>query len=157
MNFARQIAVAFYGWCVKTGRAESNPLRVVPKQDETRDRRRVSRPLTDDEMTRLLRVARERGRDAWYLAAALAGLRKGDTQRLTCGDVNFAESTVTIRHGKAKRPDVIDPETKNPCNRRGFLVILRDYRQSGRRDLNPRRSAWKADALPLSYTRNHKL
>ena len=107
VNFARQIAVAFYGWCIKTGRAESNPLRVVPKQDEARDRRRVRRPLTDDEMTRLLAVARERGRDAWYLAAALAGLRKGDMQRLTWGDVNFAEATVTIRHGKAKRLDVI--------------------------------------------------
>lgn len=56
---------------------------MVPKQDEARDRRRVRRPLTDDEMTRLLAVARERGRDAWYLAAALAGLRKGDMQRLT--------------------------------------------------------------------------
>jgi integrase len=99
--------VAFYGWCVKTGRAESNLLRVVPKQDESRDRRRVRRPLTDDELSRLLAVARDRGREAWYLAAALAGLRKGDMQRLKWGDVNFAESTVTIRHGKAKRLDVI--------------------------------------------------
>ena len=107
MNFARQIAVAFYGWCVRTGRAESNPLRVVPKQDETRDRRRVRRPLTDDELSRLLVVARERGRDAWYLAAALAGLRKGDMQRLTWTDVNFAEGTLTIRHGKARRTDLI--------------------------------------------------
>ena len=107
MNFARQIAVAFLAWCVRTGRAAANPLRVVPKQDETRDRRRVRRPLTDDEMTRLLAVARERGRDAWYLAAALAGLRKGDMQRLTWADVNFAAGTVTLRHGKAKRVDVI--------------------------------------------------
>jgi integrase len=107
VNFARQIAVAFFGWSVRTGRAESNPLRVVPKQDETRDRRRVRRPLTDDELSRLLAVARERGRDAWYLVAALAGLRKGDLQRLTWADVNFAESTLTIRHGKAKRLDVI--------------------------------------------------
>ncbi len=107
MNFSRQIAVGFVAWCVRTGRAATNPLRVVPKQDETRDRRRVRRPLTDDEMTRLLAVARERGRDAWYLAAALAGLRKGDMQRLTWADVNFAAGTVTLRHGKAKRVDVI--------------------------------------------------
>ena len=107
VNFARQIAVAFYGWCVKTGRAESNPLRVVPKQDETRDRRRVRRPLTDDELTLLLAVARERGREAWYLAAALAGLRKGDMRRLTWSDVDFDEGTLTVRHGKAKRVDVI--------------------------------------------------
>ncbi len=107
VNFARQIAVAFYGWCVRTGRAESNPLRVVPKQDEARDRRRVRRPLTDDELSRLLAVARERGREGWYLAAALAGLRRGDLQRLTWGDVNFDEGTLTLRHGKAKRLDVI--------------------------------------------------
>ncbi len=107
VNFARQIAVAFYSWCVKTGRAETNPLRVVPKLDETRDRRRVRRPLTDDELRRLLSVARERGREAWYLAAALAGLRKGDLQRLTWADVDFDEGTITIRHGKAKRVDVV--------------------------------------------------
>lgn len=107
INFARQIAVAFFAWCVKTRRAESNPLKVVPKQDESRDRRRVRRPLTDDELGRLVGVAQERGRDAWYLAAALAGLRKGDMQRLTWADVNFAEGTITITHGKAKRADVI--------------------------------------------------
>ncbi len=120
VNFARQIAVAFYGWCVKTGRAESNPLRVVPKQDEARDRRRVRRPLTDDELSRLLLVARERGRDAWYLAAALAGLRKGDMQRLTWGDVNFADSTLTLRLGKAKRVDVIPmhPQLADALRRR---------------------------------------
>ncbi len=27
------------------------------------------------------------------------------------------------------------------------------YRLSGKRDLNPRLSAWEADALPLSYSR----
>lgn len=107
VNYARQIVVAFYGWCVKTVRAESNPLRIVGKQDETRDRRRVRRPLTDHEMTRLLTVARERGRDAWYLAAAQAGLRKGDLQRLVWADVNFAAGTITISTGKAKRTDTI--------------------------------------------------
>ena len=107
VNFARQIAVAFYSWCVKTGRAEVNPLRIVPKQDETRDRRRVRRSLTDEELGKLLAVAREHGREAWYLAAALAGLRKGDLQRLTWTDVDFAEGTITVRGGKAKRVDVI--------------------------------------------------
>ena len=120
MNFARQIAVAFYGWCVKTGRAQANPLRVVPKQDEARDRRRVRRPLTDDELSRLLAVARERGREAWYLAAALAGLRKGDLLRLTWGDVDFGQSTVTVRAGKAKRVDVIPmhPQLADALRRR---------------------------------------
>ncbi len=120
VNFARQIAVAFYGWLVNTGKADTNPLRVVPKQDESRDRRRVRRPLTDDELARLLAVARERGREAWYLAAALAGLRKGDMRRLTWSDVDFTKGTITIRHGKAKRVDVLPmhPQLADALRRR---------------------------------------
>ena len=120
VNFARQIAVAFYGWVIKTGRAESNPLLVVPKQDESRDRRRVRRPPTDDEMTLLIAVASERGREAWYMTAALAGLRKGDLQRLTWADVNFNDSTLTIRGGKAKRVDTLPmhPQLADALRRR---------------------------------------
>ena len=106
-NFARQIAVAFASWCVRTGRWEVNPLAVVPKLDDQRDRRRVRRPLSDDELARLLEVAEARGRRAWYLAAVLAGLRKGDLQRLRWCDVDFDEQTITISEGKAKRVDVI--------------------------------------------------
>jgi integrase len=106
-NFARQIAVAFLQWCVKTSRVPSNPLRVVHKLDERNDRRRVRRPLTDDELGRLIAVGREHGREAWYLAAALAGLRRGDLVALTWSDVSFADGTITIRGGKAKRVDVV--------------------------------------------------
>ena len=67
----------------------------------------MRRPLTDAELAGLLAVARDRGRDAWYLAAALAGLRKGDMQRLTWAGVNFTDGTLTIRHGKARRTDTI--------------------------------------------------
>ena len=107
VNFARQIAIAFLSWCMKTGRVESNPLTVVPKLDEKKDRRRVRRPLTDDELARLLEVAEGRGRKAWYLAAAMAGLRKGDLQRLRWCDIDFEHSTITILDGKASRTDVI--------------------------------------------------
>jgi integrase len=107
VNFARQIVVTFMAWAVKTGRVGSNHLKVVAKMDEARDRRRIRRPLTDDELARLLAVAREYGREAWYLAAALAGLRKGDLRAITWADVNFTDSTLTIRQGKAKRVDVV--------------------------------------------------
>ena len=56
---------------------------------------------------RLLDVAESRGRKAWYLAAALAGLRRGDLKRLTWADVDFAEGSITISDGKAKRTDII--------------------------------------------------
>jgi len=107
VNFARQIAVAFVQWCVKTSKMPSNPLCVVPKLDETSDRRRVRRALTDEELGRLLDVARERGREVWYLAAALAGLRRGDLVRLTWSDIDFDQRVITIRGGKAKRVDQV--------------------------------------------------
>ena len=107
MNFARQIVVAFASWCAKTDRLESNPLKVVPKLDDQRDRRRVRRPLSDDELARLLSVAEDHGRKAWYLTAVLAGLRKGDLQRLRWCDLDFDNGTITIHEGKAKRVDVI--------------------------------------------------
>ncbi len=35
-----------------------------------------------------------------------------------------------------------------------ILIIENSKKWSGRRDLNPRPSAWEADTLPLSYARN---
>ncbi len=89
------------------GRAESNALSCVPKQDERRDRRRVRRPLTEEELGRLLSVARREGREEWYLAAVLAGLRKSDLQRVRWCDIDFAQKTLTIRDGKSRRCDVL--------------------------------------------------
>jgi integrase len=107
VNHARKYAVAFMNWCVKTGRIESNPLAVVPKLDASRDRRRIRRPLTTEELERLLDVADDCGRKPWYLAASLAGLRRGDLERLTWADVDFEAGTVTVRGGKARRVDLV--------------------------------------------------
>ena len=106
VNFARQSAVAFLNWLVRSGRVESNPLAIVAKLDESRDRRLVRRPLTDDELGRLLDTV-PACRKAWYLGAALAGLRRGDLQRLSWGDVDFHAGTITIRYGKARRVDTL--------------------------------------------------
>ena len=85
----------------------TNPLKAVAKADEARDRRRVRRALDDDELARLLAVAGDRGRRAWYLAAALAGLRKGDLRRLTWADVDFDAGVIDVRGGKSGRDDAI--------------------------------------------------
>jgi len=105
VNAVRAHAVAFLNWCVKTGRCPDNPLKIVPKLDERRDRRRVRRPLTDEELGRLIAVALPRGRALWYLTAALAGLRKGDLQQLRWADIDFETRSLIVRNGKAKRDD----------------------------------------------------
>ncbi len=46
-------------------------------------------------------------RVAWYLGAALAGLRRGDLTRLRWSSVNLEERTLTISDGKARRTDVL--------------------------------------------------
>jgi len=107
VNTRRETLRAFGNWCRKTGRVESNPFEFLPKLDETRDRRRIRRPLTDEELERLLDVAAERGRKVWYLAAVLAGLRRSELVRLTWGSIDLAAGLLTIRDGKAKREDVV--------------------------------------------------
>lgn len=107
INSHRQDAVAFMEWCRKRSLVAENRLGIVSKRDERKDRRRVRRPLTDDELARLLAAAEQRGRRPWYLCAALAGLRKGDLTRLRWGDVDLDAGAITIRLGKAKREDVL--------------------------------------------------
>ncbi len=58
-------------------------------------------------MASLLAASEPVGRKAWYMAAALAGLRKGDLTRLIWADIDFEDNAITVRDGKAKRTDVI--------------------------------------------------
>lgn len=98
---------AFLGWCVKSGRLESNPLRFLPKQVEATDRRRVRRALTDEEVDRLLAIAERRGRKLWYMLALWAGLRLSELKVATWGDVDFRRGVLVVRHGKANRVDEV--------------------------------------------------
>jgi len=107
VNFCRQVAVALTGWLVKTGKLEVNRLKVVSRLDESRDRRRVRRALTSDELASLFDVAEPRGRLCWYASAYFAGLRRGDLQRLVWSDVDFNAGTITVSEGKARRVDTI--------------------------------------------------
>ena len=68
--------------------------------NEHGDRRRIRRPLADDELARLPDVAEQRGRRGWYLTAALAGLRRSELIRLTWASVDLEQAVFTIRDGK---------------------------------------------------------
>ncbi len=60
MNQYRSAWVAFGNWCARNGRLLGNPLSVLPKADESADRRRTRRALTESELMRLLDVANRR-------------------------------------------------------------------------------------------------
>jgi integrase len=107
INTRRETFRAFGNWCRKTRRLGTHPLELLTKVDEHGDRRRIRRPLSDDELARLLEVAESRGRRGWYLMAALAGLRRSELIRLTWASVDLERGVLTIRDGKAKREDVL--------------------------------------------------
>lgn len=118
VNQNRADVVALMNWCVQVGRIPDNPLSVIPKLDERKDRRRVRRPLTEDELIYLLDIAagqdEENGgrytpRNLVYLTAALTGLRRSELKKMTWGDIDFQASVIRVRIsvGKAKREDHI--------------------------------------------------
>ena len=59
-NEYRQEMVGFANWCVRMGRLKANPFEDVPKANAKADRRRKRRALSEDELKRLLHVARWR-------------------------------------------------------------------------------------------------
>jgi len=59
INMHRSALVALCNWLVAEGRLVANPLAALPKAEETEPARK-RRPLTEDEIARLLKAARER-------------------------------------------------------------------------------------------------
>ncbi len=102
---------AFGNWCVETKRLVSNPLNRPPKLDEKADRRRQRRALTDDELQRLLRVARlrplaEYGRETVPLPPAeRKGRRTWSRAPLTLDNIDMA--AVRAHETLADRPAFI--------------------------------------------------
>lgn len=107
VNYYGGSVQTFLGWCVKTGRLPSNPLRFLPRHAEATDRRRERRALTDKELASLFAVARARGRELYYALAYYAGLRRSELERMTWGDVDLERGVVRVPRGKAKRLDEV--------------------------------------------------
>lgn len=59
-NIYRGALVAFANWAVEHDLLAENPFKRVPVADVKADRRRIRRALTEDELTRLLDMARQR-------------------------------------------------------------------------------------------------
>jgi integrase len=59
-NAHREALVGFGNWCVRAKRLTANPFRGVPKANQKADPRRQRRAMAEDELVKLLAVARER-------------------------------------------------------------------------------------------------
>lgn len=59
-NRYRDDLVTFLNWCIESGRMLANPIASINKLNEEADRRRQRRSLTEEELVRLLDVARRR-------------------------------------------------------------------------------------------------
>jgi integrase len=103
-NHNRATIVSLAEWLVEAGRLRSNPLVLLPKKNEARDRRRVRRAATDEELAALLAVpeAMESGRSLYYLFAALPGLRVKAVTNATWSDIDFEAGTIRVRVASAK-------------------------------------------------------
>ena len=80
-------AIALFNWMEKVGRISNNPLQHVEKADGRGKLKRERRAFTEDELRRLLDVAGP-NRMAYFLAAR-TGLRRGELEQLTWGDVHL--------------------------------------------------------------------
>jgi integrase len=59
-NAYRAAIIAFCNWCIETNRLSSNPFKCIIKANEKADPRRQRRALTEEELIKLLEVARRR-------------------------------------------------------------------------------------------------
>lgn len=110
-NYHRATLVAFMNWAVHTERIASHRLGGLPKLDERCDQRRHRRALTEDELQRLLTVARWRP-----IAEFGRGIVKRSSKEERQGRKTWTRDLLTIddldaavkrgRRALAKRPDV---------------------------------------------------
>jgi integrase len=95
VNQSRTTAVAFCQWCVEKGRLAENPLTGLPVLNEALDPRRSPKPMTEDQVLRLVMVSPKR-RD-FYLVWAHTGLRIGTLKKLVAADVNLELGVLRVR------------------------------------------------------------
>jgi len=107
-NGIRKEAVALSNWLTREGKADLAGFgKRIGRFDESLDRRRERRTLSDVELARLFAVAADRGRLLWYALAYYAGLRRGELSRVMWGDVDLAAGVLRVRNRKAARLDPI--------------------------------------------------
>ncbi len=108
-NRHRSQVIAFSRWLHRMGHAPDLKLERIPKRNESRDRRLERRPLTDEEVERLFRVAKAKGAacELYYGLALFAGLRRGEMKRLLWRDIDLETLNLHILGGKGRAVDAL--------------------------------------------------
>ena len=95
-NTYRAAIMTFCNWCVETDRLAANPLAKLCPADETCDRRRTRRALSEEEVYRLLTAARLRRCGVWPQGREQA---QGRVQRQT----DVAQGRSHLRRSRRRR------------------------------------------------------
>ncbi len=104
----------FVNWMVRDRRLRDNPLLGLSKENTDVDRRRVRRPLKEEEFTKLLKVTSKaadyRGlsgeaRAVLYIVACYTGYRRNEIGSVSKGSFDFSSEppTLTVEAGYSKR------------------------------------------------------
>jgi integrase len=99
-NQNRATTVSFMQWCVEQSRVAGNDLKIVPMLNEAKDRRRVRRAMTEDELARLLAISDDRR--LYYQFAYYTGMRVKAVKAAVWGDVDFDAAMIRVKVGNAK-------------------------------------------------------
>jgi integrase len=179
-NAYREAWVVFGNWCVESGRLTANPLLNLPKANVHADRRRQRRALTEDELRRLLEVARTRPLHARL--AVNRGKRKGEPGAkltpefrarlerdgreraliwktlVTTGLRKNELASITVGRLRLADPPHIELRAADEKNRKGALLPLRadvadDLRQWVCEKLNLAQAEARDHGKPIPKTR----
>lgn len=93
---------AFVRWMCKRNLITADPLTPVDKVKTNVEKKHPRRALTDDEMERLIELSE--WRSPMYLTAVFTGLRRGELESLTWGDVHLDAVVpyLTVRASQSK-------------------------------------------------------
>jgi site-specific recombinase XerD len=108
----------FFRWLVQDGRGYTNPVEYISFLDTAQDDKRIRRPLTAEEMRKLLAVTAAgpvrqcipgRDRAMHYETAAMTGLRAGELRALKVRDFDFGANVVRLaaKYTKNRREAVL--------------------------------------------------
>lgn len=99
VNHDLTILGAMLRWGVEKKLIGSNPLDGIKKLPN--DNPRDGRPLTDDEVARLLKTSGQPWRDIWY-AYLVTGMRRSELAELRFSDIDWGNRELIVRTYRAK-------------------------------------------------------